>query len=149
MRPASIFKMACGMLLGLIIGLSPSFAVSVKDLDDGDRAAIREIIEAQMAAFQDDDAALAFSFAAPAIQDMFGDPIQFIDMVKQGYMPVYRPREVEFSDLLDIHGRPTQQVLVVGPENGVFNAYYSMEQQVDGSWRIGGCVLQPIQDRAI
>ncbi len=150
MRPPTTLKMACVLLFGLFFGLSASsLAVGVDKLDDADRTAIKEVIQAQMAAFQADDALLAFSFAAPGIQSMFDDPMRFIDMVKQGYMPVYRPREVEFADLLHIHGQPTQRVVVVGPDNGVFNAFYSMEQQNDGSWRIGGCVLQPIQDRAI
>lgn len=70
-------------------------------------------------------------------------------MVKRGYLPVYRPREVEFSEMLDVRGKPAQRVVVVGPDNDVFSAYYMMEKQPDGSWRIGACILRPIGDRAI
>ena len=70
-------------------------------------------------------------------------------MVRQGYRPVYRPREFEFADLLDVLGRPAQRLTVVGPDHGVFNAYYIMQRQADGSWRINGCILKPIGDQSI
>jgi hypothetical protein len=129
--------------------MSPALADSVDQLSNADRTAIRQAIEGQIAAFQADDAALAFSFATPSIQDRFGDASQFVAMVKRGYRPVYRPRQVEFSDLLDVRGKPAQRLVVVGPDNEVFNAYYLMERQPDGSWRINGCILRPVGDRAI
>ena len=142
-------RMIMGVLMGLCVSLSSSIADTVDQLSDKDRASIRQVIQSQMDAFQADDAGTAFSFAAPSIQDQFGDASRFIAMVKRGYMPVYRPRDVEFSEILEVRGKPTQRVVVVGPENGVFSAYYMMEQQPDGSWRISGCVLRPIGDRAI
>ena len=148
-RPLTSLMKALGFVLGLFLGLQPSLADSVDRLSNDDRSAIRNVIESQIAAFQADDAHTAFSFAAPSIQHRFGDASRFIAMVKRGYMPVYRPREVEFSELLDVRGNPAQRVVVVGPDNEVFNAYYMMEQQADGSWRIRGCILRPIGDRSI
>ena len=130
----------------MVAAAKPSLA---EPLGDSDRLAIRAVIEGQIAAFRADDAALAFSFAAPSIQDRFGDAGRFIAMVRQGYQPVYRPRTVEFADLLEVRGKPAQRVVVVGPDNAVFNAYYMMEQQPDQSWRISGCLLKPAGDRAI
>ncbi len=124
-------------------------ADAIDRLSNDDRSAIRQTIESQIAAFKADDADLAFSFATPMIQDRFGDASRFVAMVKRGYMPVYRPRQVEFSDLLEIRGKPTQRLVVVGPDNDVFSAYYMMEQQADGSWRISACILRPIGDRSI
>ncbi|MGI9500104.1 MAG: DUF4864 domain-containing protein, partial [Geminicoccaceae bacterium] len=62
---------------------------------------------------------------------------------------VYRPRQIEFTDLLDVRGKPAQRLVVIGPDNDVFSAYYLMEQQPDGSWRISGCILRPLGDRSI
>lgn len=149
MGSSIIIRMILGVLLGLSCCLSSSIADIADQLSEGDRASIREVIQSQMDAFQADDATLAFSFAAPSIQDQFGDASRFIAMVKRGYLPVYRPREVQFSEVLEIRGKPTQRVVVVGPDNGVFSAYYMMERQPDGSWRISGCVIRPIGDRAI
>jgi hypothetical protein len=84
----------------------------------------------------------AFSYASPAIQSIFKDPETFMSMVRAGYQPVYRPREVEFRDLVPVEGRLTQRVLVVGPDGVPVVAQYVMQRQPDGSWRIDGCVLE-------
>ena len=65
-----------------------------------------------------------------------------MSMVRAGYKPVYRPREVEFRDLVPVEGRWTQRVLVVGPDGVPVVAQYVMEKQPDGSWRIDGCVFE-------
>jgi Domain of unknown function (DUF4864) len=133
-------------------------------LTEADRSAIRGVIEAQIAAFRADDGATAFSLASPSIQRQFGDPATFLAMVRTTYMPVYRPREVRFDRLFEarlgprteLGGRsgparvePIQTVLLVGPELEVVTAYYVMEKQADGRWRIDGCMLRESPDRAL
>lgn len=145
----SIWLVRLGVLLTIALTSPAALADAVDRLSNEDRLAIRQTIEAQIAAFRADDADLAFSFAAPMIQDRFGSASRFVAMVKRGYLPVYRPRQFEFSDLLDIRGKPTQRLVVIGPDNGVFSAYYMMEQQIDGSWRISACILRPLGDRSI
>lgn len=140
-------SIAIWLALALLPNLA--FADTVDQLSNADRTAIRQTIESQIAAFKANDADLAFSFATPMIQNHFGDASRFVAMVKRGYMPVYRPRQVEFTDLLEVRGRPTQRLVVVGPDNDVFSAYYMMERQTDGSWRISACILRPIGDRSI
>ncbi len=109
--------------------------------DPTDAAAIRAVIEHQLAAFQRDDAAAAFSDASPGIQAKFGTPDTFMDMVRTGYQPVYRPRETEFRELVAGPEGLVQKVLFVGPDGRPVLAMYSMEREDDGSWRISGCVL--------
>ncbi len=106
-----------------------------------DAAAIRAVIEHQLAAFQRDDAASAFSDASPGIQAKFGIPEIFMEMVRTGYQPVYRPRETEFRELVSSPAGLVQKVLFVGPDGRPVLALYSMEREDDGSWRISGCVL--------
>src|SRR5689334_7039982 len=106
-----------------------------------DDAAIRGVIADQIAAFGRDDAEAAFGFAAPAIQAKFITPEIFLDMVRTGYAPVYRPREERFGALEQIDGRWVQRVLVVGPDGQPVTALYIMEQQSAGSWRIDGRIL--------
>jgi hypothetical protein len=118
-------------------------------LSAADRGAIRAVIEAQIAAFRADDGVAAFAFASPSIQRQFGDPANFLAMVKTGYLPVYRPREVRFRDLIEDQSGPVQPVLLVGPELEVVTAYYVMQKQADGAWRIDGCVLRPVPERAL
>ncbi len=107
-----------------------------------DQTAIRETIERQVEAFRRDDGAAAFGYASPSIQGMFGTAETFMDMVRQGYQPVYRPRAFEFREIVTLHGMVTQKVHVIGPDGRPVTAFYPMAQQPDGSWRIEGCYLQ-------
>jgi len=132
-------------ILIIIAGIAPAKA----EVAPQDRDAIRAVIEGQLEAIRRDDDVKAFSFASPQIQTTFKDPATFMAMVRGGYLPVYRPREVEFRELVELRGQPTQVVLLVGPDNDVVTAYYFMQKQPDGVWRIDGCVLGPARgDRA-
>ena len=136
-------------LVWLLMALAPPAGGSAGEpLSAGDRAAIRGVIEAQLAAFRADDGATAFGFASPSIQRQFGSPANFLAMVRTGYRPVHRPREVQFRDLVEVEGEPVQLVLLVGPDFEVVTAHYVMQRQADGSWRINGCVLQAAPDQA-
>lgn len=115
-------------------------------IKESDRAAIRFAIQSQLQAFQDDDAVNAFAFASPGIQETFRTPDRFMEMVKKYYQAVYRPRSVVFDDdLAAVNGSLAQPVLVLGPDDVPMRALYVMEQQPDGSWRINGCHLVPIE----
>ena len=127
-------------LLGLFLSLAG--AAQAQSVSDANRAAIRQVIQAQVDAFRRDDGDAAFGLASPTIQGMFGSPEIFMDMVRQGYQPVYRPRVFEFGEIVTLHGQITQKVRVVGPDGRPATAYYPMTQLPDGSWRIDGCYLQ-------
>ncbi|WGF86310.1 DUF4864 domain-containing protein [Marinivivus vitaminiproducens] len=124
-------------------------ALAAENLDAADRAAIRHVIESQLDALMRDDGDEAFLYAAPAIQALFGSPKSFMAMVRQGYEAVYRPQEVEFRDLVEANGAVVQQVMLVGPDRIPMLAFYMMQEQADGTWRISGCILEPAPDRNI
>jgi hypothetical protein len=117
-------------------------AIMAPPPNPADVQAIRGVIEAQLQAFRADDGAQAFAYASPAIQSIFKDPDTFMSMVRNAYQAVYRPREVEFRDLVPVEGRWTQRVLVVGGDGVPVVAEYVMERQPDGTWRIDGCVME-------
>ncbi len=133
-------------LVVFIAGWSPALAQAPVDLPAAERAAIRTVIEGQMAAFRRDDGAAAFGFATPNIQSMFGDPDNFLAMVRRGYAAVYRPRSVEFAELVGDPAQPVQLVHVVGPDGQAMIAAYEMVR-LAGTWRINGCVLLPAPGR--
>lgn len=116
------------------------------EVGEADKQAIRMVIEIQLGAFQRDDAKAAFAQASPTVQAIFQTPARFMDMVRGGYQPVYRPRQVEFRDIIDLDGSPTQRVFIIGPDGAPVMALYPMELQADGTWRIGGCYLVPAAD---
>lgn len=117
-------------------------AVLADGLSAADQEDIRVVIRGQLAAFQADDAAKAFSFAAPAIRQQFGNnPQKFLEMVKIGYQPVYRPRSVLFGELKMVGDVMVQEMYIIDQNGRSLVALYTMERQADGNWRIAGCVL--------
>jgi hypothetical protein len=76
------------------------------------------------------------------IKQIFPNPDVFMNMVRQGYQPVYRPQSFKFGQAgLSASGRPIQRVTVVGPDGITYEAIYTMERQPDGSWQINGCAI--------
>lgn len=134
-------------LLCLLLGTAlPVVATAQEPLSAADRSAIHDTIQGQVDAFRRDDGNAAFGYASPMIQGMFGSPAIFMDMVRQGYQPVYRPQSFDFAEIVELNGQPTQKVRVVGPDGRPVNAFYPMTRLPDGSWRIDGCYLQAPDD---
>ena len=111
-----------------------------------DQAAIRSVIESQLAAFQRDDGSEAFSYASPGIRGRFGNAENFMAMVQQGYSAVYRPSEVDFLEARNYAGSIAQAVRFVGPDGQTVIAIYMMERQADGQWLIDGVRIIPVAE---
>jgi hypothetical protein len=106
-----------------------------------DVQAMRSVVESQLLAFARDDEAAAFACASPGIQQMFQTPRQFMQMVRQSYQSVYRPRSVIFEALTQVQDLPTLPLLVLDPDGTPVRALYLMENRTTGHWRITGCYL--------
>ena len=106
-----------------------------------DVAAAQTVIRSQVEALGRDDAATAYAFAAPAIQDMFPQADIFMDMVRQSYAPVYRHKSFEFGEARTVDGKIAQRVHIIDAEGVPWEALYTLEEQPDGSVKIIGCVL--------
>ena len=111
--------------------------------------AIRRTIDGQRKAFKSGDARKAFSFASPGIRAQFGTPERFLAMVREGYGALIAARYVEFLEGAVIDGTVIQPLRLVGSDNSVLVALYTMEKQKDGRWRIAGCVLAPSTVQAV
>ena len=136
-------------VIAIIASLFMGAGTAAADPSARDKALFQKIIAAQMSAFQADDAAGAFRFASPDLQAKFGSAANFLEIVKTGYAPVYRPRSVEFRDTIEHDIGPEQQVFVIGPDGRGYIAHYMMEKQPDGSWRISGCYLDKAGDESV
>jgi hypothetical protein len=113
---------------------------AVPRADEADE--FQRLISEQIAAFNADDGAKAYSYAAPIIQRLFPTPDIFMAMVKRGYQPVYRQRSYNFAETTtDAAGRPAQAVTIVDVNGKVWTALYTFERQPDGTWKISGCTL--------
>jgi ketosteroid isomerase-like protein len=136
MKPLSYVSLLMWLLASLCM------AAEVEEPTEADWQAIQSVITSQLDAFKRDDAATAFSFASPAIQKMFHTPSEFMQMVRTGYSAVYRPGSVRFLDHFVVSGQAIQPLEVVDAEGDVIVAFYIMERQADGTWRIAGCKLE-------
>jgi len=91
--------------------------------------------------------AAAFGFASPGIREHFGTAENFMRMVRSGYQPVYRPREVQFGTIATVNGDIVQRVELIGPDGKPALALYVMQRQPDGNWKINGCFLTTSEQR--
>jgi hypothetical protein len=106
-----------------------------------DVAAAQGVIRSQVEAFGRDDAAAAYSYAAPAIRELFPQADIFMFMVQHSYAPVYRHKSFEFGEARAADGRVAQRARIVDDNGGTWDALYTLEQQPDGSFKIIGCTL--------
>jgi hypothetical protein len=110
-------------------------------LTRADRAAMRVLIEAQIAAMRADDWPGAFALASPDLQAQYGTPAAFRDDVTAHYAPLPTVASAAFIDIVTFHGLPTYRVTLTDGEASMTTAYYLVRRLDDGSLRIAGCVL--------
>jgi hypothetical protein len=122
----------------LVILAAPTVAVAQDAATTSDA---QKIIARQIAAFERDDAVEAYSYASPGIQALFPDPDVFLSMVAANYAAVHRHRSVEFGPAAEQDGRIAETVIFTDGDGQVWNAFYKLERQPEGGWKISGCVL--------
>lgn len=130
------------LLAAFVLVASSALSFAQTALSADDRAQFQKVILDQLHAFQRDDGAAAFSLAAPGIRETFGTPETFMEMVRDGYQPVYRPQSFEFGQATVGPYGPEQRVFVRGPDGKDYIAVYPMERQSDGRWLVNGCMLK-------
>ena len=124
------------LLIACLIGL----AAPARAADDV--ATAQTVIRSQVEALGRDDAATAYSYAAPSIQGVFPAADTFMAMVRNSYPPVYRHKSFEFGEARTSDGKIAQQVRIIDADGVPWEALYTLEQQPDGSMKISGCVLK-------
>jgi hypothetical protein len=123
------------LLLTLLLGLTaPALAAD-------DITTAQGVISSQAEAFSRDDAAAAYSYAAPAIREMFPQADIFMFMVQNSYAPVYRHKSLEFGEARVADGQVAQRVHIVDANGEAWEALYTLKREADGSLKIIGCVL--------
>ena len=128
------FLAACAMLLAL--------AGMVRAQDSG---AIEDVIGGQLEAFNQRDVEMAWTYASPMIQGMFGNSANFGMMVQRGYPMVWTNSDVRYLELREIGGRLWQKVLVRDENGGLHILDYQMIE-TDNGWQINGVSILPAPD---
>jgi hypothetical protein len=125
--------------LVLIAAFLIALAAPARAADDV--ATAQAVISSQAEAFSRDDAKAAYSYAAPAIREMFPQADIFMSMVQNAYAPVYRHKSFEFGEARVAGDEVAQRVHIVDANGEAWEALYTLERQADGSLKIVGCVL--------
>ena len=129
-------RVTAALLLGLLIA-TPAIS------GDAEVSSAQSTIDRQLKAFQANDGATAYSYAAPNIKRMFPTVEAFMGLVTKGYAPVRNPRSYSFGKVEEMS--PTsivQQVILVGPDGKTYEAVYTLAMQSDGTHLITGCSLR-------
>jgi hypothetical protein len=135
--------------LAALLAIAWLAAACAQSASDADAAlavseweAIKGVIGDQLDAFRAGDGETAFGYASPGIRAQFVDAPTFIAMVRNGYSALLTARYTEFLEGAVIDGQVIQPLRVVGRDNSVVVALYTMERH-EGRWKIAGCVLAP------
>jgi hypothetical protein len=110
-------------------------------LTPSDEAAMRLLIDAQIAAMRAGDWPGAFALASPDLQAQYGTPDALKDDVTAHYAPLPAIASAEFIDIVTFRGLPTYRVTLADGNGLTTTAYYLVRRLDDGSLRIAGCVL--------
>jgi Domain of unknown function (DUF4864) len=127
-------RSAALLLVALLAFAAPAVAAD-------DVAAAQGVIRSQEQAFGRDDAAAAYSFAAPALHRLFPQAEIFLYMVQNSYAPVYRHKSFEFGEARTEGTWIAQRVHIIDANGEAWEAMYTLERQSDGSYKITGCTL--------
>ena len=122
-------------LATILIGLGSTASAA------DDVATAQSVIRSQEQALGHDDAATAYSYAAPAIRQLFPQADIFMFMVQNSYAPIYRHKSFEFGEARAADGKIAQRVHIVDANGEAWEALYTLETQPDGSLKITGCSL--------
>jgi uncharacterized protein DUF4864 len=110
-------------------------------LTGDEAAAMRSLIERQVAAMRTGDWARAFALASPDLQAQYGTPAALGDDVIAHYAPLPAVASVGFIDIVMFRGLPAYRVNLAAADGRAVTAYYLVRRLEDGSLRIAGCVL--------
>ena len=130
-----------GSLLVLIVFQACLVAANAAPLKLADEKIVRGVVEGQLAAFAKDDAAKAFSYAAPNVREALGSAARFMLMVRRDFPVVYRPASVAFLRPDGAGGEVMQRVQMTDASGNSWLATYSLQRQKNKSWRISGCAV--------
>ena len=139
-----MFTIRLAAFVACLIGLSvvaPGARAADERLTATDVQAIEQVIRDQLDAFGHDDAGRAWGHSTPEIQRRFGNPDDFMRMVRDNYKAVYRAGSFQFVRLRKVDGTWTQTVDLVDESGFVWRAAFLMKRLGKSGWKVGGCTL--------
>lgn len=137
----SLTSLAASLVIALFVHVPASMS------GEAEVKAAQSVIDSQIKAFLSDNNDAAYSHAAPSIKQMFPTVDRFMEMVRRGYKPVWKPQSYAFGKSAEIDDRQImQQVFTTGPDGIRYEAIYTLRLQDDGGYKITGVRLRKAVD---
>jgi hypothetical protein len=117
-------------------------------ISEHDKAIIRQLVEKQLQAFQQNDEATVFSLTSPTIQSKFRAH-DFLAMIKTKYNAIASPRSVMFRGFTLINDYPALVCMIMNHQGALAQGIFIVQHQQDYSWRIHGYELVSVDEKII
>ena len=127
------------IISSLVLALSLALISPRAEAQEAD---VKAVISDQIAAFEADDFARAFTHASPTIQGIFGDHMNFGRMVRNGFPMVWRPADVRYLGGQSIGPIYMQDVMIKDAQGQLHILEYEMIEGEMG-WKINGVRVKP------
>ena len=117
-------------------------------ISESDKSLIRQLIEKQLQAFQEDDSETAFALTSPKIQSNFS-PQDFIETLSNEYDAILKPRSVMFRGFTLVKNFPALISTIMDRDGNLVKAIFVVQHQQDYSWRVHGYELVGIDEKIV
>jgi hypothetical protein len=117
-------------------------------ISENDKMLIRQLIEKQLQAFQENDLATALSLTSPMMQDKF-TLSDFSRIITDKYSAIFKPRSVMFRGFTLINNFPALIAMIMDQEGNLVKVLFIVQHQQDYSWLVHGYELAGINEKIL
>lgn len=117
-------------------------------ISESDKAMIRQLIEKQLQAFEQNDTETAFSLTSPILQQKLSCQ-DFMTILKKKYDCLFKPRSIMFRGFTLVDNYPALVSTIMDRQGNLAQGIFVMQHQPDYSWRIHGYKLLPLSEKII
>lgn len=107
-----------------------------------DTSSVSAVVQRQLQALAADDAGTAFALTDPGLRTRFGNPDEFLAMLRAQYPMVVEPTSVLFLKPHRSGSMALQKVRLTDAEGSGWMATYVLQRQGD-RWLITECIVAP------
>lgn len=117
-------------------------------ISESDKIIIRQLIEKQIQAFQENDDEKAFALTSPKIQSKFSQQ-DFIKTIRSRYQVVMESRSIMFRGFTLVNNFPALISMIMDLQGNLVQVLFIVQHQPDYSWRIHGYDLVGINEKIV
>jgi len=117
-------------------------------ISESDKSLIRQLVEKQLQAFQENDSEAAFALTSPKIQSKF-TPQDFVQTLSREYSAILKPRSIMFRGFTLVKNFPALISMIMDQEGNLVKVIFVVQHQQDYSWRIHGYELAGINEKIV